>query len=88
MRTMRQMNRYLAQASDNRLEIIHGNGYFYYAQTDAEFAENRWKQPPPSESVCYIRQGTTEDWERTLDAAVKAYDSQKHEPSQYREPTK
>ena len=83
------MNRYLAQASDNRLEIIQGNGYFYYVQTDSEFAENQWKQPPPSEyGVCYIRQLTTEGWERTLDAAVKAYDSQKHEPSQYPEPTK
>ena len=72
---MKQLNRYLSKVSGNRLEIIHGYGYFYYAQTEKEFSENRCKQPPPSEyGVCYISQGNTEIWKHMLDAAVKEYD--------------
>ena len=65
MKTMKQLNKYLASASDNRLEIYHGDGYFYYFQTDEDV--------PQSEMVCYINQGTAEFWKRVLDEAVKTY---------------
>tara|TARA_R110000824_G_scaffold80012_8_gene201533 strand:+ start:2857 stop:3084 length:228 start_codon:yes stop_codon:yes gene_type:complete len=73
MKTMKQLNKYLASASDNRLEIYHGDGYFYYFQTDEEFAKHPMKDVPQSEMVCYINQGTAEFWKRVLDEAVKTY---------------
>ena len=73
MKTMKQLNKYLAKASGNRLKIYHGDGYFYYFQTDEEFAKHPMKDVPQSEMVCYINQGTAEFWKRVLDEAVKEY---------------
>tara|TARA_R110000796_G_scaffold92035_1_gene196267 strand:+ start:354 stop:587 length:234 start_codon:yes stop_codon:yes gene_type:complete len=74
MKTTKQLNKYLASASDNRLEIHHGEGYFYYAQTDEEFAKHPIKDVPESEMICYINQGNSDFWKRVLDGAAKAYD--------------
>tara|TARA_R110002153_G_scaffold171360_1_gene324118 strand:+ start:179 stop:412 length:234 start_codon:yes stop_codon:yes gene_type:complete len=74
MKTTKQLNKYLASASDNRLEIHHGEGYFYYAQTDEEFAKHPMKDVPESEMICYINQGNSDFWKRVLDGAAKAYD--------------
>lgn len=76
MRTMKQLNSYLAKASNNRLKIYHGNGYFYYEQTDEEFKKNKHKDVPESEYICYINHLTTEKWKRYLDLAVEEYDLQ------------
>tara|TARA_R100001377_G_scaffold33832_1_gene18562 strand:+ start:391 stop:618 length:228 start_codon:yes stop_codon:yes gene_type:complete len=73
MKTMKQLNKYLAKASDNRLEIYQGDGYFYYFQTDEEYAKHPMKDVPQSEGLCYINQGTAEFWKRMLDEAVKEY---------------
>ena len=74
MKTTKQLNKYLASASDNRLEIHHGEGYFYYFQTDEEFAKHPIKDVPESEMICYINQGNSDFWKRVLDGAAKAYD--------------
>lgn len=75
MKTMKQLNKYLAKVSDNRLVIYQGDGYFYYEQTDEESARNPHAaiEVPYSEMVCYINQNTAEQWKTTLNNAVIAY---------------
>ena len=73
MKTMKQLNKYLAKVSDNRLVIYQGDGYFYYEQTDEESARNPHIEVPQNEMVCYINQLTAEHWKSNLISAVNEY---------------
>jgi hypothetical protein len=73
VKTMRELNRYLSKASNNCLEIVKGDGYFWYRQTDKEFEKNPSKVEPAIELVYRINHWTPELWKEALDDAAKEY---------------